>query len=159
MASLYRKPIVVRDPKTGERIKTQSRKWWGRYRDPHLGVEKRVPLCTDKAAAQTMLANLVKKAERRAVGLTDPFDDSRRKPLTQHLDDFQRFLRGKGNTMKHARQTAKRVRRILDGCRFARLPDISPSAVVNWLKGEREGGRLSIPSSNYYLASIKAFLN
>src|SRR5262245_42020739 len=46
MASLYKKPIVVVDPKTGKKTKTKSKKWWGRYRD-ETGVERRVPLASD----------------------------------------------------------------------------------------------------------------
>ena len=42
MASLYKKPIFARDPKTGQRVKAKSKKWWGRFRD-HLGVEHRMP--------------------------------------------------------------------------------------------------------------------
>ena len=52
MASLYKKPVIVRDPKTGEKVKTKSKKWWGRYTDS-LGCEKRVPLATEKMVAQT----------------------------------------------------------------------------------------------------------
>ena len=67
MASLYKKPVVVTNPTTGEKTKTKSRKWWGRYRDEN-GEETRVPLATDKAAAQAMLNDLVRKAERKAAG-------------------------------------------------------------------------------------------
>src|SRR5260370_41992296 len=157
MASLYKKPIVVTDPKTGQKTKKKSKKWWGRYRDEN-GVERRVPLAADKAAAQTMLNEVVKKAERRAAGLDDHFDDHRRTPLADHLNDFRQFLEGKGNTEKHARQTCKRVRAIMDGCRFVRLGDVSPSAVVEWLKNERAAGRIGIQSSNYYLGCMKSFL-
>ena len=73
MASLYKKPIVVVDPKTGKKTKTKSKKWWGRYRD-ETGVERRVPLASDKTAAQTMLNALVVKEERKAAGIEDPFD-------------------------------------------------------------------------------------
>jgi hypothetical protein len=30
MANLYKKPVVVTDSKTGQKIKTKSKKWWGR---------------------------------------------------------------------------------------------------------------------------------
>ena len=33
MASVYKKPVFVTDPKTGKKVKTKSKKWWGRYRD------------------------------------------------------------------------------------------------------------------------------
>ena len=65
MASIYKKPILVKDPKTGQKIKTKSKKWWGRFRDEN-GTEKRVPLAADKAAAQAMLSELVKKVERQS---------------------------------------------------------------------------------------------
>jgi hypothetical protein len=33
MANLYKKPVVRTDPQTGKRVKTKSKKWWGRFRD------------------------------------------------------------------------------------------------------------------------------
>ena len=42
MASIYKKPIVFTDPKTKEKVKKKSAKWWGRYRDS-LGRDRRVP--------------------------------------------------------------------------------------------------------------------
>jgi hypothetical protein len=157
MASLYKKPIVVTDAKTEQKVKTKSKKWWGRYRDEN-GAERRVPLAVDKGAAQTMLNEPVKKAERRAAGQEDPYEEHRRQPLTEHLADYRRFLEGKGNTEKHARQTCNRVQAIIDGCRFVRLGDVSPSAVVEWLKVERVAGRMGIKCSNYYLGCIRSFL-
>jgi len=74
MASLYKKPITVRDPKTGEKVKAKSKKWWGRYRDS-LGRDRRVPLSVDKQAAQAMLNELVNKTEREKAGLVDPVDE------------------------------------------------------------------------------------
>jgi hypothetical protein len=53
MASLYKKPITATDPKTGEKIKSRSKKWWGRFRDEN-GTERRVPLAADKSAAQAI---------------------------------------------------------------------------------------------------------
>lgn len=70
VASLYKKPVILNDPKTDKPVKTKSRKWWGRFKDEH-GVERRVPLAVDKAAAQSMLNELVRRTERRAAGLTD----------------------------------------------------------------------------------------
>lgn len=91
MASLYKKPIVRTDPKTGEKVKAKSRKWWGRYRDA-TDRERRVPLAADKMPAQAMLNELVRKAERQAAGIHDPFDDHRQRLLEEHLAEFYRFL-------------------------------------------------------------------
>src|SRR5215471_12353795 len=102
MASLYKKPVFIRDPKTGQKAKTKSKKWWGRFRDEN-GVEKRVPLAVEKGAAQAMLHELVKRAERRASGQEDPFEAHRRRPLTDHLADFAYYLTSKGSTPDHVK--------------------------------------------------------
>jgi site-specific recombinase XerD len=158
MASLYKKPVILSDPKAGQRVKAKSKKWWGRYRDEN-GIDRRVPLACDKTAALAMLNEIVRKVELRVAGLEDPFDKHRKRPLTEHLDDFRHFLEAKGNTHKHARQTANRVKKLVTGCGFKLVGDVSASAVVDWLKRERSAGRLGIRSSNYYLACVKAFLN
>ncbi len=97
MASLYKKPIVVTDPKTGKKVKSKTKKWWGRYRGDN-GEEKRVPLAADKNAAQAMLNERVKKVELKAAGLCDPFEHHRKRPLTEHLDAFEHYLAHKGNS-------------------------------------------------------------
>ena len=100
MASLYKKTVVVKDPKTGKNIKSRSKKWWGRYRDA-LGVDRRVPLARDKAASQAMLNELVIKAERRAAGQADPYEEHGKGSLIEHVDAFEQHLRHKGNTEQH----------------------------------------------------------
>ncbi len=155
MASLYKKPIVKRDPNTGEKIKTKSKKWWGRYRD-ETGTEKRIPLASDKSAAQAMLNELVRKAERRAAGLEDPFDKQQQRPLTEHLADFRRDLGNKGRTADYVNTTTQRVRDVLVGCKFIRINDISASRVQEFLAGLREQGR-SIATANHYLRAAKMF--
>ncbi len=83
MASLYKEPVILNDPKTDKPVKTKSRKWWGRFKDEH-GVERRVPLAVDKAAAQSMLNELVRRTERRAAGLIDRFDEHRQRLVAEH---------------------------------------------------------------------------
>ena len=87
MASLYKKPIIMRDPKTGEKVKAKSRKWWGRFTDA-LGREKRIPLCTDKQAALAMLKDEVQKVDRQRAGLEDPVDDEMQRPIKEHVPTF-----------------------------------------------------------------------
>ena len=80
MASLYKKDVVRTDPKTGERVKTKTKKWWGQFRDGN-GKLRRHPLAVDKKAAQAMLNELVRKAELAKAGLADPTEEQRRRPL------------------------------------------------------------------------------
>jgi integrase len=138
--------------------KKKSKKWWGRYRDEN-GAVRRVPLAVDKMAAQSMLNECVRKVELKKAGLSDPFEDHRKRPLAEHLADFHRYLKAKGNTSKHARQTCNRVQALIDGCRFGRMADLSPSVTVQWLADERQAGRLGIQTTNYYLRDVKAFCN
>jgi integrase len=155
MASLYKKPILVTDPKTGQKIKARSRKWWGRYRTEN-GTERRVPLATDKTAAQAMLNELVKKVERRAAGLVDQFEDHRRRYISEHLADFDRHLKDKAVSSEHVKLVTARTRRIIEGCKAAFLGDLSASKTQAFLADLRANGT-STQTSNHYLRAIKQF--
>jgi hypothetical protein len=52
-------------------VRERSRKWYGEYQDAD-GVTHRVPLATDKAAAQVRLGEILRKVERKQAGLQDP---------------------------------------------------------------------------------------
>jgi site-specific recombinase XerD len=155
MASLYKKPVVLTDPKTGARVKTKSKKWWGRFRD-ESGVEKRVPLAADKTAAQAMLNELVKKMERRAAGLSDPTEDQRKRPLAEHVEEWQKYLLNKNNTEKHVGELVYKVRRIAKACAWQKITDIAAGQVVQCLADLRKQG-LSIQTSNHHLRAVKQF--
>jgi integrase len=124
----------------GTRIQLLSKKWYGEYRDAD-GIEQCVPLSTDKTAAAQMLADLVKKAELGKAGITDPYEAHRKRPLAEHVADFERGLVAKGNGATHAQAAAARVRRTVEGCRFAFIGDISISPVQEFLASLRDTGR------------------
>src|ERR1700687_4161440 len=88
--------------KKGDCYLEPADKWYGQYTDVD-GRTRRVPLSENKTAAQQMLNALVRKAELGKVGIGDPFEESRKKALAEHLADFRRYLEAKGNTVKHAR--------------------------------------------------------
>lgn len=155
MASLYKKPVIGRDPKTGRKVKTKSKKFWGRFRDAS-GQEKRVPLATDRNAAQAMLNELVKKAERRAAGVSDPLEDQVKRPIALHLKDYQQYLRDKGNTDDYILHTIHRVDACLTACRFKTIGEISASRVQAFLGDLRRQG-FGIATSNHYLRAMKMF--
>ena len=136
MASLYKKPVFVADPRAGRKTKTKSKKWWGRYRDER-GVERRVPLASDKTAAQTMLNALVVKEERKAAGIEDPFEKHRKRPLAQHIDDFRSHLANKGSTTDHVNLTEQRIRDLVDACGFKLMGDIAADRVQRYLAEAR----------------------
>jgi integrase/recombinase XerD len=155
MASLYRKPVLRRDPKTGQMVKGKSKKWWGKYRDQDNQV-KRVPLAADKIAAQALLNRLVLKVERQLAGIVDPCERHHKRPLAEHLEDYQSLLENKGSSPDHVKSTIQRVQYIIGECKFDRICQISASRVQECLAMLRSNGR-SISSSNHYLRAIKMF--
>ena len=155
MANLYKKPEKKTDPKTGQRVTRDSRKWWGRFRDEH-GQDKRVPLVGDKTAAQTMLNDLVRKVERTIAGLEDPYEKHRKRPLKDHLADYKKCLENKGSTVGYVNATNSRVSTLIAACKFERIDHISASRVQEFLAGLRKSGK-SIASSNHFLTAIRMF--
>ena len=159
MASLYKKPITVTEPKTGRKVKRKSAKWWGRYRDA-LGRDRRVPLARDKAAAQAMLNELVLKAEREAAGQLDPFEEHAKRPLSEHIDDFEQHLCDKGNSDQYVGEVAAKVRKIVYGCKWTYIRDLSPSGAQRFLADLRERimGKPQFTSDGYrpYIRAVEA---
>jgi excisionase family DNA binding protein len=149
MASLYRPKIVeyrLRDGSyrtpDGKRVRRDtpgaikstrpSKKWYGRYTDGS-GRPMRVPLSESKETARRMLAKIAGDAQLAGVGIADPFAKHRYRPLTEHIDDFRRYLAAEGDTAVYCRKATAHVRAICEGCRFTYIDDLQPSAVVEFL--------------------------
>ena len=128
--------VIAPLTKKGDRIRLLSKKWYGEYRDAS-GILRCKPLSTDKTAAGQMLADLVKKAERKKANLTDPFESHSNRPLLDHLDDYRRYLEAEGNCKEYVDKTSARVRSILDGCRFVFIADLTSEKVAEYLHGLR----------------------
>src|SRR6516164_2072706 len=132
MAEIFRPTYTIIDPETGKRTKKKSRTWHVRYYTPD-GQRHRVKGYRDKKATETKAAELEKRGIRLDAGLTDPTDEHVKRPLAEHLADYRRYMDAKGNTPEHAGLTEARVRSCLDACRFVRVADIQPSAVLSFL--------------------------
>jgi hypothetical protein len=148
MANLYRKPIARIDPTTGRKTRTKSRKWWGRYRTA-VGVERRVPLAADKAAAQAMLNEILRNVDRERAGLVDPTEQQRKRPLGEHLADFKRYLTNKGVTPKQVRESTKQIQKLVDARKWKLTGDISASGALEFFGELRQAGK-SAQTYNHY---------
>ncbi len=133
---------TIEAPLTGDgrRVRLLSRKWYGTYRGAD-GAEHCVPLSTDKTAAGQMLADLVRKAELKKANISDPFEAHRNRPLADHLAEWESSLLAGGASAKHVRQTVACVRRVVDGCRFVFMADLSASRVQQFLADLRDRRR------------------
>ena len=156
MASLYKKTYSGLDPETGARIKRKTRKWWIKYRDAH-GTVRRIPGCTDKAATLQMAAKLEREAELKKAGVNDPYKAHRKRPLLEHLEAYERFLRAKGTSEQHLYQVISRTKKVIRDCRLAFFADVSPSKIQEFLANFRLKGR-SPQTVNFYLQAMRQFL-
>ena len=152
MARVFKRSYV--DRKTGQPRKT--RKYYGWHTNAE-GIRRRVSLCEDKVASEQKLNDLRRRSEREREGLIDRFHEHQKRPLKAHIADYRRHLEAKNNTAGHIGTTLARVQAIVDGCGFRFIRDISPSAVENWLKEQRDVDAFGISTSNGYLRAVKSF--
>lgn len=155
MANLFKKTTQQVNPRTGKTMKRRSRKWWGRYRDA-FGRDRRVPLAADKMAAQSMLNQLVQKVEREKAGLVDATDEQRKRPLKDHLGEFEAYLRNKGVTQKQVKTAVNQIRKMMSAGNWTMISDISASGALEFLGSLREADK-SVQTYNHYLKSAKQF--
>ena len=120
------------------------------------GGRKAVPLCPDLSRSKTMLNRLLSEAAMARVGLGDPYADHRKKPLAEHLDDWEADLLARKRTGKHAALSANRARRVAEACKFRMLGDLSASAVQAHI-GEMSADGSSVSTCNHHLTAIKGF--
>src|SRR5262245_53076744 len=159
MAHLVRPWIVRPGDAAGRRVKKgtpdsrkvreRARLWYGQGLC-NLPPRKRVPLASDKKVARAMLAELEAKAQRGRVGLIDP--DQLRRPLLEHLADFEAHLRaggptGRGSTEKQVKQKVGLVRRVVEGCRFRTIADVNAEQVEQFLARLKARGKALVPPS------------
>lgn len=157
IANLYRPSYTKTDPETGEKSVCRLRKWYGKYVDAD-GVPRRVPLCTDKTAAQAMLAELVRKAERQQAGIVDRASDELARTIAEHLQDYRTHLFAKGRSDKHVRGTIRTIEKVTAACRCRILADLQSStdSLESYLAGRLDSGS-SHRTINADLTAVRSF--
>ena len=156
MASLIRRTYLALDEATGRSVRRTMKPWYGKYQDAN-GVWRRVKLCTDKAAAQAMLNDIVRKVQRGEAEILDRFADHRKRPLAEHVEAFRNWLESRGGCPKHVKQTASRLSTMFAGCGFKRLPDLNTEAVGSWLHDRRQVGAVARKTCNYHIQAARQF--
>jgi integrase len=124
------------------KVSSKSEIWYGRYKAADGGFVK-VPLCSDKTSSKQILAKLVTDAKLAQHGLGDAFESERKRPLLEHLADFEAYLRAKGTGPKHIRNSAASIRRVLDACGFVSMTDLSSFRVQTFIGELRRCGKPS----------------
>ncbi len=154
MASIFKPLRRIRGP-DGQRTTKPYRTWYVRYRDSE-GVERKRKGYRDKAATLPLAAEIEREVERQQSGLSDRFTEPRKRPLAEHLADWQQALLDRGNTKKHADLVKGRAETLIEGCKFKHWPEVTASAVQRYL-GKLRDEDYSAQTRNFYLAAIKQF--
>jgi integrase len=146
---------VTKDTPGAKRVREKTKTWRARFTDRTGRPKTRSLGTTDKGEAQILLAAILDQEQR---GVTDPYADHRDRPLSEHVEDFTRFLESRDNSPDYVKLTTSRVRSIIDGCRFAVIDDLNANCAGGWLKDKRRGG-LGVSSSNHYVTALRNFGN
>jgi integrase len=155
MACIHRKSFTKVGPTNGTRIKGKSAKWYITYKDAD-GIRRCVPGFKDKTATAQYANKLERDAELGRSGVRDHFAIHRKRPLAEHLADFEAHLTARKISAEQIKLLKTRCQKIVAGCGFAFIADVSPSAVDGFLAQLRAGGT-STQTSNHYLRAIKQF--
>ena len=156
---------------TGDRIVCDSRHWYVRLKHPSTGEWLQWEAYSDKTASQALEVELLAKLERGDMNLTDPHEESRKKPLTAHVADFASYLEGKGNTFEHVERTAERCKRVFEQIKATVIGDVTPGRIETALAEFRRNGLpkksdskskkkpqpLGVSSSNHYFRALRSF--
>ena len=102
-----------------------SRKYHGAFRHPGTGKRVVVPLFSDKQASRAELDRRIKQAEREAAGLVDPSDAERRRPLDEHIDEYEAACRHAGESRVHVNNKTSQLRRLAAHAGATRLGDLT----------------------------------
>src|SRR5262249_9084531 len=121
-----------------------------------------VPLSTNRTAAEQMLNELVRKAERVRAGVLTPAESRMARhqaaPIAEHFDAYREHLRAAGVTGKRIGESRHHLDTLAADCCFARLLDFSREAFERWLARQAAEG-MSARTRNAYRESLVAFSN
>jgi integrase len=92
-----------------------------------------------------MLNRIVGEAELGSVGLIDPLDEFRGRPLADYLEEHVNWLRSQGRTEHHCGKVRTHVLKVCDGCGFTGIDDLDPDEAAEYLAGLRVAGEVPQP--------------
>ncbi len=129
----------------------------------HLGRRRIKTGTTDKEETRDIGAEIRKKVRLRKAGLINPTEEklaeAQRKPLAEHVKEYEAALRSTDCTEKHVKLTLKRVRTVLNGCRFDSLTDLEAEAAQKFLDRFVKENGFGAKTFNHYVQALVAFGN
>lgn len=157
MARIFRRTYKSVDSETGTEVTRRSKKWYADYVDAE-GKRRRVPLSTDKQAAQAGLVEILRRVERQKAGLIEVDDDQLDQPVEGRVEEFREHLEAQGRAAKHISETIRHIRNALrkSGCTVLRDLQLGEEAISEYLAKRRKAGT-SYRTINADLTSVRSF--
>ncbi len=150
-----------------ERLLIEAATYTAKYRDGTGRVRKVATGCRSADAAQRVLTELERRADRVRSGMATAAEDAvldyRTAALAAHVDAYLEHLgakRGKGGkptvSPRHVANVRHCLKRAISGCGFARLSDLSRDTVERWaMRAEADG--MCARTINAHLSAMTAF--
>ena len=157
MASLFKRYKWVVDPATGEKVKHEYPKWYGRYVDAS-GIERRMPISANRAVAERKLNMIVEEIEMQKAGLISPAEKEMKWPIAEHVTDWTKHHAASENTPQYVTELEQKVNDIIRFCGWRKASQITENDVESFLYDLRKIKGRSIQTSNNYLRAIKNFV-
>lgn len=110
----------------------------------------------DKRVAQMRALQMVEREERKAVGLADPFEEHRDRPLAEHVAEFETHLASRGVSGAHLDDRMLCLRQYLEATKARTLAGLDFVEAQRWL-GDLAAGTLSARSVNKRLQALRQF--
>lgn len=79
-----------------------------------------------------------------------------RKPLPQHISDWEKSMEARGNCSRHIRYSITNVQRVTASLNWRHISDFSVSDLNNWIADQKTEG-MSAQTINHYLRAVKGF--
>lgn len=136
-----------------KKVRFRSAKWYGCWKEGEKQV--RVPLATDKAASQAMLADLLRTKDRTAARLIDPFQPHLDRAALEHMEEYLTSIRqsGKVKDGKYFVEKRRILNTILARAGVKALRDLTGEAVNNYMNGLTT----SAATRKVHLTAVNAF--
>jgi adenosyl cobinamide kinase/adenosyl cobinamide phosphate guanylyltransferase/integrase len=118
--------------------------------------------CKDRQAAEQLLAQWEREADRIRAGVLTPTEErmigQQTLPIEDHIGAYEEHLRAKGATAPHIADTGRYLRRLTADCGFATLAGLKRDALETWLAAQA-GNSMSARTRNAYRNAAVAFGN
>ena len=123
----------------------------------------------DQQTAKQVLFTREKRVAEIKAGIIDPVGERLRKaakmPLSQHVDDFKKFMQDKGGDSKHVDQSINYINRLIEYSEVTHYNHLTAEGVLGALRHlltepvkERHGHKNRSPrTANAHLVAIKSF--